>query len=98
MLRVCFNFYENDNFFKSKTNHFKTQFVSFRISCLFSLEVFCRIIRGRPKGFSSKYQLIASEVKEMYDKEKRSTEEIKKIFKIKSQPTSYRILHYVQTV
>jgi DNA invertase Pin-like site-specific DNA recombinase len=42
---------------------------------------------GRPKGLSPQYQLIASEVKEMYDKGERSTENIIKIFNIKSQPT-----------
>lgn len=53
---------------------------------------------GRPKGLSPQYQLIASEVKDMYDKGKRSTEKIRKIFNIKSQPTLYKILLYAQTV
>ena len=49
---------------------------------------------GRPKGLSEHYQLIASEVKEMYEKANRSTEEIRKIFNIKSQPTLYIILQF----
>lgn len=49
---------------------------------------------GRPKGLSEHYQLIAPEVKEMYEKGTRSTEEIRKIFNIKSQPTLYKILHF----
>ncbi|MEO8853067.1 MAG: recombinase family protein [Ginsengibacter sp.] len=53
---------------------------------------------GRPKGLSPQYQLIASEVKEMYEKGERSTEKIRKIFNIKSQPTLYKILLYAQTV
>ena len=47
---------------------------------------------GRPNGLSQHYQLIAPEVKEMYEKGIRTTEEIRKIFKIKSQPTLYKIL------
>jgi len=47
---------------------------------------------GRPKGLSQHYQLIAPEVKEMYEKGNRTTEEIRKIFNIKSQPTLYKIL------
>ncbi len=50
---------------------------------------------GRPQGLSEHYQLIAPEVKEMYEKGSRSTEEIRKIFNIKSQPTLYKILHFV---
>lgn len=49
---------------------------------------------GRPKGLSEHYQLIAPEVKEMYEKGNRSTEEIRKIFGIKSQPTLYKILEF----
>lgn len=49
---------------------------------------------GRPKGLSEHYQLIAPEVKEMYEKGNRSTEEIRKIFGIKSQPTLYKILKF----
>jgi DNA invertase Pin-like site-specific DNA recombinase len=52
---------------------------------------------GRPKGLSEQYQLIAPEVKEMYDKGTRSTDEIRKIFNIKSQPTLYKILAFAQT-
>ena len=47
---------------------------------------------GRPNGLSQRYQLIAPEVKEMYEKGIRTTEEIRKIYKIKSQPTLYKIL------
>lgn len=50
---------------------------------------------GRPKGLSEHYQLIAPEVKEMYEKGNRSTEEIRKIFGIKSQPTLYKILDFM---
>ena len=49
---------------------------------------------GRPQGLSAHYQLIAPEVKEMYEKGTRSTEEIRKIFNIKSQPTLYKILAF----
>ena len=49
---------------------------------------------GRPKGSSEHYQLIAPEVKEMYEKANRSTVEIRKIFNIKSQPTLYKILQF----
>ncbi len=49
---------------------------------------------GRPQGLSEHYQLIAPEVKEMYEKGTRSTEEIRKIFNIKSQPTLYKILAF----
>ena len=49
---------------------------------------------GRPKGLSTHYQLIAPEIKEMYEKNNRSTEEIRKIFGIKSQPTLYKILEF----
>ena len=65
------------------------------------LPLFFRIIlldyKGTAKGLSSQYQLIASEVKEIYNKGERSTEKIRKIFNIKSQPTLYKILHYAQT-
>jgi DNA invertase Pin-like site-specific DNA recombinase len=52
---------------------------------------------GRPKGLSEQYQLIAPEVKEMYEKGSRSTEEIRKIFGIRSQPTLYKILQFAET-
>lgn len=52
---------------------------------------------GRPKGLSIHYQLIAPEIKEMYEKNNRSTEEIRKIFGIKSQPTLYKILEFAGT-
>ena len=43
---------------------------------------------------SERYHKIAPEVKEIYDKNNRSAEEIREIFKIKSQPTMYKILKY----
>jgi DNA invertase Pin-like site-specific DNA recombinase len=49
---------------------------------------------GRPKGLSAHYQLIAPEIIKMYEKNDRSTEEIRKIFGIKSQPTLYKILEF----
>jgi len=49
---------------------------------------------GRPKGLSPRFQLIAPEIKEMYERDNRSTEEIRKIFGIKSQPTLYKILQF----
>lgn len=49
---------------------------------------------GRPTGLSQHYQLLAPEVKEMYEKGNRTTEEIRKIFNIKSQPTLYKILTF----
>ncbi len=52
---------------------------------------------GRPKGLSTHYQLIVPEIKEMYEKNNRGTEEIRKIFGIKSQPTLYKILEFAGT-
>jgi len=49
---------------------------------------------GRPIGISERYQKIAPEVKEVYEKNNRSTDEIREMFKIKSQPTLYKILKY----
>lgn len=49
---------------------------------------------GRPKGLSPRFQLIAHDIKEMYERNNRSTEEIRKIFGIKSQPTLYKILQF----
>ena len=49
---------------------------------------------GRPKGLSEHFQLIAPEIKEMYEKNNRSTDEIRRIFGIKSQPTLYKILEF----
>lgn len=51
---------------------------------------------GRPKGLSKRYQLIASEVKAVYEKQEKTTEEIKSIFSIKSQDTLYRILKFAK--
>jgi hypothetical protein len=50
--------------------------------------------RPRPKGLSTHYQLIVPEIKEMYEKNNRSTEEIRRIFGIKSRPTLYKILEF----
>lgn len=49
---------------------------------------------GRPAGLSDRYRRIAPEVKEMYEKNTRSTDAIREIFQIKSQPTLYKILQY----
>lgn len=49
---------------------------------------------GRPKGLSAHYRLIAPEIVEMYEKNNRSTKEIRNIFGIKSQPTLYKILEF----
>lgn len=49
---------------------------------------------GRPKGLQERYQLIAPEVREVYEKNNRSTEQIRKMFNIKSQPTLYKILEF----
>ncbi|GHB86450.1 recombinase family protein [Persicitalea jodogahamensis] len=49
---------------------------------------------GRPQGLSERYRKIASEVKEIYEKNSRSTDEIREMFGIKSQPTLYKILRY----
>jgi DNA invertase Pin-like site-specific DNA recombinase len=49
---------------------------------------------GRPQGLSERYRKIAPEVKEIYEKNSRSTDEIREMFGIKSQPTLYKILRY----
>lgn len=49
---------------------------------------------GRPQGLSERYCKIAPEVKEIYEKNSRSTDEIREMFGIKSQPTLYKILRY----
>lgn len=49
---------------------------------------------GRPKGLSLRYRKIAGEVKEMYDRNNHSTDAIREMFQIKSQPTLYKILDY----
>jgi len=49
---------------------------------------------GRPKGLSKRYQKIAGEVRQIYEKGNRSTEEIREMFGIKSQPTLYKILQH----
>ena len=49
---------------------------------------------GRPKGLNERYQSIAPEVREVYEKNTRSTEEIRHMFGIRSQPTLYKILHF----
>lgn len=49
---------------------------------------------GRPKGLSKRYQKIAAEVREVYEKGNRNTEEIREMFGIKSQPTLYKIVYF----
>lgn len=49
---------------------------------------------GRPKGLSPRYQKIADEVRQIYEQGNRSTEEIREMFGIKSQPTLYKILSF----
>lgn len=49
---------------------------------------------GRPQGLSERYRKIAPEVREIYEKNSRSTDEIREMFGIKSQPTLYKILRY----
>ena len=49
---------------------------------------------GRPSGLNERYKPIAPEVNEVYEKNNRSTEEIRSMFNIKSQPTLYKILEY----
>lgn len=52
---------------------------------------------GRPKGLSQRYLKISREVKEMYEKNIYSTDAIREMFQIKSQPTLYKILQYAGT-
>jgi DNA invertase Pin-like site-specific DNA recombinase len=49
---------------------------------------------GRPQGLSERYQKIAVEVKEMYERNVHSTDAIREMFQIKSQPTLYKILQF----
>lgn len=49
---------------------------------------------GRPKGLSQRYQRIAQEVRRVYEQGNCSTEEIREMFGIKSQPTLYKILQH----
>ena len=49
---------------------------------------------GRPEGLSERYQKIAVEVKEMYERNVHSTDAIREMFQIKSQPTLYKILQF----
>lgn len=49
---------------------------------------------GRPKGLSQRYMKIADEVRQVYEQGNRSTEEIREMFGIKSQPTLYKILTF----
>ncbi len=49
---------------------------------------------GRPRGLSERYQKIAPEVREVYERNTRSTEAIREMFQIKSQPTRYKILEF----
>ena len=52
---------------------------------------------GRPEGLSERYRKIAPEVKQVYEKNNRSTDEIREMFNIKSQPTLYKILKFAGT-
>lgn len=49
---------------------------------------------GRPRGLSQRYLKISKEVREMYEKNMYSTDAIREMFQIKSQPTLYKILQY----
>ncbi|MEM9834055.1 MAG: recombinase family protein [Bacteroidota bacterium] len=49
---------------------------------------------GRPKGLSQRYQNIAEEVGRVYQQGHLSTEQIREMFGIKSQPTLYKILDF----
>lgn len=49
---------------------------------------------GRPKGLNERYQRIAPEVRQVYETNNLSTEEIRNMFHIKSQPTLYKILQF----
>jgi DNA invertase Pin-like site-specific DNA recombinase len=51
---------------------------------------------GRPLGLSERYQLIAPEVKKAYESMQYSTDKIREIFSIKSQPTLYKILAFAK--
>ena len=50
--------------------------------------------RGRPEGLSERYRKIAPQVKEMYERNDHSTNAIREMFQIKSQPTLYKILQF----
>lgn len=49
---------------------------------------------GRPQGLSERYQKIAVQVKEIYERNVHSTDAIREMFQIKSQPTLYKILQF----
>ena len=51
---------------------------------------------GRPFGLSERYQLIAPEVKKAYESLEYSTDKIREIYSIKSQPTLYKILAFAK--
>jgi DNA invertase Pin-like site-specific DNA recombinase len=51
---------------------------------------------GRPVGLSQRYQLIAQEVKKAYESIQYSTDKIREIYSIKSQPTLYKILAFAK--
>ncbi len=51
---------------------------------------------GRPFGLSERYQLIAPEVKKAYESLEYSTDKIREIYSIKSQPTLYKILTFAK--
>ncbi len=52
---------------------------------------------GQPIGLSSRYEFITGDVREMYEKKQQSTDQIRKIFGIKSQPTLYKTLSFAGT-
>ena len=51
---------------------------------------------GRPFGLSERYQLIAPEVRKAYESLEYSTDKIREIYSIKSQPTLYKILAFAK--
>lgn len=51
---------------------------------------------GRPFGLSERYQLIAQEVKKAYESQEYTTDKIREIYSIKSQPTLYKILAFAK--
>lgn len=52
---------------------------------------------GRPEGLNERYQKIAVEVKEIYERNVHSTDALREMFQIKSQPTLYKILQFAGT-
>ena len=77
--------------------HFKERLISERAKA--GLESARAGVRsgGSPKGLSQRYLKISAEVKEMYEKNIYSTNAIREMLQIKSQPTLYKILQYAGT-